>query len=68
MNQPNLELKIRQQQKIIFQLNDLISVVIDKIDKTNPDFKKEVNETFESIKSKIYSISGNIKKTKYNIN
>lgn len=68
MNNQNIDIKLKQQQKIIFQLNDLVSVIIDEISITNPDFKKNVTNKFEGIKSKIYNIKGNIKKTKYNLN
>jgi hypothetical protein len=68
MNNQNIDIKIKQQQKIIFQLNDLVSILIEELDFKYPDFKKNINNKFETIKSKIYDIKGIIKKNKYNLN
>lgn len=65
-----LENKLKQHQKLIFQLNDLLSLVIERIGK-NEQFtgiENEINIEFEKLKNEVYHIKGNIVSTKYNCN
>lgn len=65
-----LEKKIKSHQKLIYQLNDLISTTLNTL-KKYPGFENiesDVNDKFEKLKKKVYQITGNIETTKYNLN
>jgi hypothetical protein len=64
----NLETTLKNQQKIISQLNDLLSLVIAVINKKEgfTDFEKIIVEEYAKLKEKIYNIKGTIQINRYN--
>lgn len=64
----NQDIKLQQQQKLIYQLNDLVSLIIEELDVMHPNFKEKITNKFKVSVKKIYSIDGKIQKTKYNLN